>query len=185
MEGEWVGGLGDGEGFLFQLRRFSTEKGMKIHRTRMKCQDKKPAAAAQADKTTENQGQVQNYSAEEVHVLWKLSLEQQKGVRVWLALAVNITLPQLKASIYDTTILLDRLVGLMNWSRMNFKPKKYRSKIDEDAFFEEASRTIPGIGQEPVKGLGRWYDSSLKDTKCRSEALVGLQALDKCGLPGE
>ncbi|GFN93440.1 hypothetical protein PoB_001994600 [Plakobranchus ocellatus] len=31
--------------------------------------------------------------------------------------------------------------------------------------------SIPRISQEPVKSLGRWYDSSLKDTKRGSEAL--------------
>ncbi|GFN97769.1 reverse transcriptase [Plakobranchus ocellatus] len=38
-----------------------------------------------------------------------------------------------------------------------------------------------------AKSIGRWYDSSLKDTKRGSEALeqasVDLQAVDKCGLP--
>ncbi|GFN92193.1 craniofacial development protein 2-like [Plakobranchus ocellatus] len=45
------------------------------------------------------------------------------------------------------------------------------------------------ISQGPAKTLGRWYNSSLKDIKCGSEALeqvsVGLQAIDKCGLPGK
>ncbi|GFO19269.1 reverse transcriptase [Plakobranchus ocellatus] len=45
------------------------------------------------------------------------------------------------------------------------------------------------IYQGSVKSLGRWYNSSLKDTNHGSEALerasVGRQAIDKCGLPGK
>ena len=31
--------------------------------------------------------------------------------------------------------------------------------------FTVASKQIPTISEEPVKSLGRWYDSSMKDTK--------------------
>ncbi|GFN76685.1 reverse transcriptase [Plakobranchus ocellatus] len=51
-------------------RRFSTEKGMKIHRIQMKYLDNsknRQQRSAQADKTLENQGQVQNHSAEKIH----------------------------------------------------------------------------------------------------------------------
>ncbi|GFO37206.1 reverse transcriptase [Plakobranchus ocellatus] len=51
-------------------RRFSTEKGMKIHRTKMKCLDNpknRQQRSTQADETSENKGQVQNHSAEEIH----------------------------------------------------------------------------------------------------------------------
>ncbi|GFN81629.1 reverse transcriptase [Plakobranchus ocellatus] len=75
------------------------------------------------------------------------------------------------------------------------KPKKSRSlsvrkvKLVEDVCCKVASQDIPRIGQKPAKSLGRWYDSSLKDTKRGSEAFeqasVGLQAIDNCGLPGK
>ncbi|GFN95159.1 reverse transcriptase [Plakobranchus ocellatus] len=96
-------------------------------------------------------------------------------------------MPPLKAFMDDTTILfskanethrmLIRLDALMNLGRMSLKPQKSRSlsvrkgKIDEDVCFKVTSRNIPMISQEPAKSLGRWYDSSLKDTKCESEAL--------------
>ncbi|GFO09935.1 reverse transcriptase [Plakobranchus ocellatus] len=65
----------------------------------------------------------------------------------------------------------------MKRSRMSFKTRKSRSssirkgKLDEDVWFKIVSQDIPRISQEPVKSLGRWYDSSLKDTKRGSEAL--------------
>ncbi|GFO47349.1 reverse transcriptase [Plakobranchus ocellatus] len=110
-------------------------------------------------------------------------------------------MPPLKAFVDDTTILcskenktlrmLLRLDALMNWIRMSFKQKKFRrlsirkSKLDEDVYFKVASQDI----SRPITSLGRWYDSSLKDTKRGSEALqqasVGLQAIYKCGLPGK
>ncbi|GFO09934.1 reverse transcriptase [Plakobranchus ocellatus] len=50
-------------------RRFCTEKGMKIHRTKMKCLDNSKdhqQRSAQADKTSESQGLEQNHSTEEI-----------------------------------------------------------------------------------------------------------------------
>ena len=50
-------------------RRFTTERGMKIHRTKMGCLNasNQQQLTAQAGKTSENQSQVQNHSAEEIH----------------------------------------------------------------------------------------------------------------------
>ena len=51
-------------------RRFTTERGMKIHRTKMGCLNAstiQQQRTAQAGKTSENQSQVQNHSAEEIH----------------------------------------------------------------------------------------------------------------------
>ena len=114
-------------------------------------------------------------------------------------------MPPLKAFMDDTTILcseedetrrvLHRLDDLMNWCRMKFKPKKSRSisvrkgKIEEATTFTVANQQIPTVSQEPVKSLGRWYDSSMKDTKRGQEALEmateGLAAINKCGLQGK
>ena len=50
-------------------RRFTTERGMKIHRTKMGCLNastNQQQRTAQAGKTLENQSQVQN-SADEIH----------------------------------------------------------------------------------------------------------------------
>ena len=49
-------------------RRFASERGMKIHRTKMGCLNtpSQQQRTALADKTSENQSQVQNHSAEEI-----------------------------------------------------------------------------------------------------------------------
>ena len=83
----------------------------------------------------------------------------------------------------------------MAWCRMKFKPKKSRSlsvrkgKIDATTIFTVASQRIPTVSQEPVKSLGRWYDSSMKDTKRGLEtveiATEGLLAINRCGLQGK
>ncbi|GFO16393.1 reverse transcriptase [Plakobranchus ocellatus] len=65
----------------------------------------------------------------------------------------------------------------------------YTVKLGKNVCFKIASQDIPRISQEPVKSLGRWYGSYLKDTRRGSKALeqasVDLQAIDKCGLPGK
>ncbi|GFO12335.1 reverse transcriptase [Plakobranchus ocellatus] len=115
------------------------------------------------------------------------------------------SMPPLKAFMDDTTIIcskedetrrmLTRLDDLMSWCRMEFKPKKYRSlsvrrgKVDEATTFTEAEQQIPIVSQEPVKSLGRWYDSSMKDTRRGAETLElaseSLLAINKCGLQGK
>ena len=108
----------------------------------------------------------------------------------------------LKSFMDDTTIIcskedetrrmLERPDVLMAWCRMKFKPKKSRSlsvkkgKIDATTIFTVVSQQIPKFSQEPVKSLGRWYDSSMKDTKRGLEtvelATEGLLAINRCGL---
>ncbi|KAK3723335.1 hypothetical protein RRG08_059125 [Elysia crispata] len=73
--------------------------------------------------------------------------------------------------------MLERLDVLMAWCRLKFKPKKPRSlsvrkgKIDATTTFTVANQQIPTVSQEPVKSLGRWYDSSMKNTKRGLEAV--------------
>ncbi|KAK3698838.1 hypothetical protein RRG08_028693 [Elysia crispata] len=78
---------------------------------------------------------------------------------------------------------------------MKFKPKKSRSlsvrkdKMDATMIFTVASQQIPTVSQEPVKSPGRWYDSSMKDTKRGLEtvelATEGVLAINRCGLQGK
>ncbi|GFO23922.1 reverse transcriptase [Plakobranchus ocellatus] len=78
----------------------------------------------------------------------------------------------------------------MSWCRMEFKPKKSHSlsirkgKVDEATTFRVAEWKIPTVSQEPVKSLGRWYDSSMKDTRRGAETLElaseSLLAINKC-----
>ncbi|GFO21234.1 polyprotein [Plakobranchus ocellatus] len=54
---------------------------------------------------------------------------------------------------------------------------------------EVAEQQIPTVSQEPVKSLGRWYDSSMKDTRQGAETLEiaseSLLAINKCILQGK
>ncbi|GFN84901.1 reverse transcriptase [Plakobranchus ocellatus] len=63
-----------------------------------------------------------------------------------------------------------------------------RGKVDETTTFTVAEQQIPTVSQEPVKSLGRWYDSSMKDTRRRAETLElafeSLLAIKKCVLQG-
>ncbi|GFR81669.1 reverse transcriptase [Elysia marginata] len=115
------------------------------------------------------------------------------------------SMPPLKAFMDGTTIIcskeeetrrmLARLDTLMTWCRMKFKPKKSRSlsirkgKIEEAVTFTVAEQQISTVSQEPVKSLGRWYDSSMKDTRRGVEtvqfASEGLLAINKCGIQGK
>ena len=91
--------------------------------------------------------------------------------------------------------MLERLDVLMAWCTMKFKPKKSRSlsvrkgKIDATTTFTVANQQIATVSQEPVKSLGRWYDSSMKDTKRELEtvelATEGLLAINRYGLQGK
>ena len=90
-------------------------------------------------------------------------------------------MPPLEAFVDETNIIcskedetcrkLERLDVLMAWGRMKFKPKKFcslsfrKSKIDAMTIFTVASQQIVTVSQEPVKSLGRWYDSPMKDTR--------------------
>ena len=113
--------------------------------------------------------------------------------------------PPLKAFMDDTTVIssneketreiLERLDEVVESARMLFKPRKSRSlslrkgKVDETVNFTVANQVIPTVSEEPVKSLGRWYDSSLKDTKQGKETMKtleeGLQTIESCGLPGK
>ncbi|GFR91728.1 reverse transcriptase [Elysia marginata] len=95
----------------------------------------------------------------------------------------------------ETRRMSARLDTLMAWCRMKFKPKKSRSlsirkgKIEEAVTFTVAEKQIPTVSQEPVKSFGRWYDSSMKDTRRGVEtvqfASEGLLAINKCGIQGK
>ena len=75
-----------------------------------------------------------------------------------------------------------------------FQPKKSHSlsirkgKIDATTTLTVASQQMPTVSQEPVKSLGRWYYSSMKDTKRGVETELpteGQLAINRCGLQGK
>ncbi|GFN90146.1 reverse transcriptase [Plakobranchus ocellatus] len=111
-------------------------------------------------------------------------------------------MPPLMAFMDDTTILCSKenetrrmLVwpdALMKWSRMRLKPAKSQSLSMQGrrrCLFQSSQSRYNKDQSWPVKSLGRWYDSSLKDTKRGSEALkqasMDPQVLDNCGLSGK
>ncbi|GFN97894.1 alpha-2-macroglobulin-like [Plakobranchus ocellatus] len=119
-------------------------------------------------------------------------------------LGEGCSMPLLKAFMDDTTVIcskedetrrmLTRVDVLMSWCRMEFKPKKSRSlsikkgKVDEATTFTVADQQIQTVSQKPLKSLGRWYDSSMKDIRRGAEtelASESLLAINKCGLQGK
>ena len=56
----------------------------------------------------------------------------------------------------------------ITWCRMKFKPKKFRSfshwkgKVNQNINFKVGGQRIFCVSEELVKGLGRWFDESLK-----------------------
>ncbi|GFO36626.1 reverse transcriptase [Plakobranchus ocellatus] len=127
------------------------------------------------------------------------------AMEVILKAAEVCSMPPLKAFMDDTSIICSKedetrrmltcLDVLISWCRMEFTPKKSRSpsirkgKVDEATTFKVAEQQIPTVSQEPVKSLGRWYDSSMKDTRRGAETLElaseSLLAINKCGLQGK
>nr|XP_061836351.1 uncharacterized protein LOC133619387 [Nerophis lumbriciformis] len=112
--------------------------------------------------------------------------------------------PPIRAYMDDLTItttsvpgsrwILQGLERLIGWARMSFKPAKSRSmvlkkgKVVNKFRFSISGTVIPSITEQPVKSLGKLFDSSLKDSAAiqkSTEELGGwLTKVDKSGLPG-
>ncbi|XP_023810165.1 uncharacterized protein LOC105353972 [Oryzias latipes] len=112
--------------------------------------------------------------------------------------------PPIRAYMDDLTIttssvpgsrwILKGLEKLITWARMSFKPSKSRSmvlkrgKVVDKFRFSISVTAIPTITEQPVKSLGKFFDSSLKDAaaiqKSNKELGVWLTKVDKSGLPG-
>ncbi|XP_057673103.1 uncharacterized protein LOC130904394 [Corythoichthys intestinalis] len=91
--------------------------------------------------------------------------------------------------------ILRALEDVATWARMKFKPKKSRSmvirngKVTSKFQLQVQGETIPSIEDNPVKCLGKWYDSSLTDrdnvTRTKKQAVDWLKKIEKSGLPGK
>nr|XP_014269084.2 uncharacterized protein LOC106676625 [Maylandia zebra] len=112
--------------------------------------------------------------------------------------------PPIRAYMDDLTIttssvpgcrwILQGLERLISWARMSFKPSKSRSmvlkkgKVTDKFRFSISGTIIPSITEQPVKSLGKLFDSSLKDStaiqKANEELGAWLIKVDKSGLPG-
>ncbi|MCI4390737.1 hypothetical protein PGIGA_G00126150 [Pangasianodon gigas] len=112
--------------------------------------------------------------------------------------------PPIRAFMDDLTItttsvpgcrwILQGLESLITWARMSFKASKSRSmglkrgKVIDKFRFSILGIAIPSITEQPVKSLGKFFDSTLKDTtaiqKFSEELGAWLTKVDKSGLPG-
>ena len=78
---------------------------------------------------------------------------------------------------------------------MLFKPRKSRSlivtkgSVNKNIQFKIQGELIPSIIDSPIKCLGKWYDSTLKDARSVHSLLQqvgeGMRCIDKTGLPGK
>ncbi len=91
--------------------------------------------------------------------------------------------------------ILSGLKKLMGWARMSFKPGKLRSlvlkkgRVVNTFHFSISGTPVPTISEKPMKSLGKFFDSNLRDTasiKNTCEELERwLKNTDKTGLPGK
>ena len=67
--------------------------------------------------------------------------------------------------------------------------KKRQNRCGDDIYSSQQANTNGQLSEEPVKSLGRWYNSSMKDTKRRQEtaelASEGPLANNRRGLQGK
>ncbi len=117
----------------------------------------------------------------------------------------GIRQPPVRAYMDDLTItttsvpgsrwILQGLERVITWARMSFKPSKSRfhgaeegRKVVNKFHFSVSGTVIPTITEQPVKSLGKLFDSSLKDSAAiqnsNKELGAWLTKVDKSGLPG-
>lgn len=117
----------------------------------------------------------------------------------------GIRQPPIRAFMDDLTVTTESVPGgrwvlkglerLMGWARMLFKPTKSRSlvlkkgRVADKFRFSIAGTLIPTISVKPMKSLGKFFDSNLRDTasiKNTCEELQGwLKDVEKSDLPGK
>lgn len=112
--------------------------------------------------------------------------------------------PPIRAYMDDLTVtttsvpgcrwILQGLENRITWVRMSFEPFKSRSMVLKkgrviDRFrFSISGTVIPTVTEQPVKSLGKLFDSTLKDSAAiqigNLELGTWLTKVDKSGLPG-
>jgi len=98
-------------------------------------------------------------------------------------------------SVIEGRWMLEDLEGLFMWAHMTFKPAKCRSlvlkrgKVQDGVRFKIGGKVIPTVAEQPVKSLGKWFDSTLGDRASVKETVkqaeVWMKGIDKSGLPGK
>ncbi len=93
-----------------------------------------------------------------------------------------------------TKRLLYKLQGNNRWTRMEIKPSKSRSisiikgQIVNERFYIN-DEPIATILEKPIKSLGRWYNTDLKDAgqveQLKQDTISGLKQINSTALPGK
>jgi len=91
--------------------------------------------------------------------------------------------------------ILQALGETVRWARMAFKPRKSRylivkkGKVTEKFKMTIQDEDIPSVISNPIKCLGKWFDSTLTDknsqARLKQQVEEGLRRIDKAGLPGK
>jgi len=95
----------------------------------------------------------------------------------------------------QTRWILKALDETVTWARMRFKPAKSRclvvrnGKVTNKYRLYIQNEEIPALTNNPVKCLGKWFDTSLSDKNSQAmltqQADEGLRRIDKSGLTGK
>ncbi|KAK0143400.1 hypothetical protein N1851_018471 [Merluccius polli] len=98
-------------------------------------------------------------------------------------------------SVLEGRWILEYLVELTDWARMEFKPGKSRSlvlrrgRVQDWFCFKIREDIIPMVQEKLVKSLGKWYRADLNDKESVKEMLIEAEiwmpSLEKSGLPGK
>ncbi|KAK0153168.1 hypothetical protein N1851_005139 [Merluccius polli] len=90
------------------------------------------------------------------------------------AFMVNLTITA--KSVPEERWILEDLVELTDWTRMEFKPAKSRSlvlrrgRVQDRFHCKIREDIIPTVQEKPVKSLGKWYMADLNDKECEGDA---------------
>ena len=113
--------------------------------------------------------------------------------------------PSIRVFMDDITVTTERAVGarwilkmlerLVEWSKMKFKARKSRSvviskgKVQENYQFRIQGEEIPSLRDQPIKCLGKWYQSSLNDQENVKNFIAQLKEflnrIEDTHLPGK
>ncbi|XP_052240804.1 uncharacterized protein LOC127851227 [Dreissena polymorpha] len=118
----------------------------------------------------------------------------------------DIRLPPQRGFMDDLTItteshiqarwILSALKDVVSWARMAFKPRKSRflilrrGKVWQKTTLRVQGEDIPSLIDNPVKCLGKWFDTTLGDSRNNTERIRqqlrnGLAKIEGTGLPGK
>ena len=111
----------------------------------------------------------------------RYSLSTRKSMSVLRPFMDDVSL--MTTSTPASKIALQRTVVALKWTRMKLKPQKSRSlvitggKYIDEQPFQVAGEIIPSIQKEPLKALGRIYNSSFTDRQAQDNLKKKIKKL--------